>query len=170
MEGEQQPEGIEISNEEAEPLPQAYQQEGKLLVPRGAILPTDICVCCTRKPRKLFHKALRNPINPITWFGKTTTLEIGLCKIHTDSYHVTLALTFSLLSLGAIIFCAGIYTMSATAIVLSLIPLSIGGLFRARLPITSPNPRSELVEIHGAGEVMLSRLPVVNPIEVNFVC
>lgn len=168
MEDEQQQEENEFTNQQAESLPQAFQQEGELFLPRGAALPTDVCVCCTRNPRKIFHKALRNPKNPGTWFGRTTSLDIGLCKIHKDRYHVALALTFSLLILGIIIVLAGILTLSFTTILLGLIPISVSGFFRARMPITSPNPRSELIEIHGAGAVMLSRIPVVNPVDVNF--
>lgn len=165
---DQQLDGIDGPSEEVGQLPKAYLQEGKLMVPRGAVLPTDICVCCTRKPRKVISKALRNPKNPTTWFGNTTSLEIGLCKKHGEAYNVALALTFSLLGLGVFIFAAGLYSISGTAIVPGAIALSICGLFRARLPITSPNPNSELVEVHGAGAVILSRFPVVTPVEVKF--
>lgn len=165
---DQQLDGIDGPSEEIGQLPQAYLQEGKLMVPRGAVLPTDICVCCTRKPRKTISKALRNPKNPTTWFGNTTSLEIGLCKKHGEAYNVALALTFSLLGLGVFILALGLYSMSIAAIVLGAIALSICGLFRARSPITSPNPNSELLEVRGVGAMILYRLPVATPVEVSF--
>ncbi len=132
------------------------------------MLPTDICICCTRNSRRTIQKTLRNPKNPFTWFGKTTSLEIGLCKIHGDAYFVALSLTYSLFIMGAVLLVVGLFSLSLTTIVVATIFLSICGLFRARLPITSPNPKSELVEVRGAGPVMLSRLPVVDPVELDF--
>ncbi|MDF1656419.1 MAG: hypothetical protein P1U58_02335 [Verrucomicrobiales bacterium] len=147
-----------------EPVPPAptdpvFQQEGKLFVTTGTSLPTNVCVCCGAPTFKIVNKALRNPFNPMTWFGGQPREELGFCKKHTENYQIALALTFSLLAVGLILLGIGLYMLSIGEIVVGLLLVLVCGIFRARVPVWSPNSNAEPMEIRGVGNCFLEQFP-----------
>ena len=149
----------EFSTDEIAPIPLAFQEGGKLYAPIGAALPTEVCICCGRKNLKTIHKTIRNPKDLRTWFGNISSFDVGLCKKHSEDYNIALALTFSAFGIGLFLLGVGAFTMSLTPIILGLLSISVCGIFRARLPIYSPAPQSDQIEIKGACTKFLSLIP-----------
>lgn len=137
----------------------AYCKDSRLHVPENAAVPTGICVGCGRPSEKVVSKAIRKPLNPLTWYTKQTSVEIGLCKKHVDDRRVGVALTFSFLVLGIIFLVAGIVTLSVGMIGFGLVAAAISGYFRARMPVYRSEPEGWVLKIEGAGEGFLKQLP-----------
>ena len=137
----------------------AYSKEGALHVPENATVPTEVCVRCGRPSEKVISMAIRKPLNPLTWYTRQTSVEIGLCKKHVDDRRVGVALTFSLLLLGLVFLIAGIVTFSIGMIAFGLVAAIISGYFRARVPVYRSKPEGWILQIEGAGEGFLRQLP-----------
>ena len=137
----------------------AYSKDGGLHVPENASVPTEICVRCGRPSVKVINKAIRKPLNPLTWYTRQTSVEIGLCRKHVDDRRVGVALTFSLLVLGFVFLVAGIISFSIGMIVFGLVAAIVSGYFRARIPVYRSKPEGWVLRIEGAGEGFLEQLP-----------
>lgn len=129
-----------------------------LILENGAPMPADGCVKCARPATHTIDKKLRNPRNPLTWFGKRYHLQIGLCKKHRENYLIAQALTWSVLGLGAILLVVGIATLHWISILVGLLLLAVSGVFRALVPVWSDSVEARRVVIRGCGEPYLDEL------------
>lgn len=139
--------------------PLVFRQGKKLFVATGAALPDGVCIRSGRKVKKKIKKAIRNPFNPMTWFGGQVRKEIGLSKKHLESYYMALALTYSLLALGIGFFVFGIYNKNWGIAAFGLAGALGCGVFRAAVPIWSPNPKAEPLELRGVGSEYIKQFP-----------
>jgi len=135
-------------------------REGKdVFLEQGAGADTHLCIKCAHPSKKIVNKALRNPWNPGTWFGGCRRIGIGLCKKHAENYAVAKALTFSLLGLGLIFIGFGIATFNIGMIIAGLVSCSVCGIFRAAVPVSSPNGKDEYAIVRGVGDAFKQSLP-----------
>lgn len=118
----------------------------------GATIPTDSCVKCGRSAKREILTELRSPFNPLTWFGKRPRIEVGLCRRHHENHLVAVALTWSLLGLGLLLFVAGVVTKSLVSCLFGLAAMAFSGLFRATSPVTSSDACEEGATIAGTGK------------------
>ncbi len=147
----------EVSELGATPL--LFREGDDVFLEQGAEADTHLCIKCSHPSKKIVNKALRNPKNPGTWFGGCRRIEIGLCKKHAENYAVAKALTFSLLGLGIIFVGIGAATSGIPLMVAGAVCCSACGVFRARVPVSSPNGKDEYSIIHGVGEAFKATLP-----------
>lgn len=143
----------------AEPYMASYRRGRFLIVLNGASLPCRLCIKSGRPAVKTVEIALRNPTNPLTWFGKRPRLEVGLSRKHLDNHRVAVALTWSVLGLGALMVITGAVTRSPVTILAGSFAMAISGLFRALSPVTSSSASADYLEVAGAGEAFLKQLP-----------
>ena len=122
-----------------------------VILEHGAVLPAECCVKCGRPAVKTYVKELRKPMNPATWFGKRGSMEIGLCKKHQENRLICLALTWSLLAIGAAIMLMGALSLNLLAVVSGLVFAGISGVFRAAYPCRLKTETEEALEIEGVG-------------------
>lgn len=149
-----------VAQEQEYYLP-VYRKGGSLFVTEGAVLPTDICINSGKQARKVVTPAIRNPKNPLTWFGPQPRIEMGLSRKHQENLVLARTATYSLLAVGVVILIAGVITLSVGSIVFGLLAMLICGVFRARLPVWSPNTKEEPIELRGVGEEVLQLFPKV---------
>jgi hypothetical protein len=95
----------------------------------------------------------------MTWFTKQTAIDVGLCKKHLDDRRVAVALTFSLLGLGALLLIIGIINLNPITIFVGLIAAGVSGFFRARTPVYRSEPEGWVLKVEGAGDRFLNQLP-----------
>lgn len=139
--------------------PPLFRQGNRLFVATGAALPNDTCIRSGHPAKKMITKTLRNPCNPMTWFGGQARVEIGLSKKHLESYYIALALTGSLLVLGIVFLITGIVSKSIGVSAFGLLGMLGSGIFRAAVPIRTPNSKAEPLEIRGADGKYLQNIP-----------
>lgn len=152
---------IDVVPSEPLPEPQAYRQGDALFLEEGAELPTERCICCGRKSVKTVSMFLRTPAKPATWFGKTKKVEFGVCPKHKESRAMGVALTYSALAVGILILVVGAISLNIGTIVVGLLAMSISGVFRARMPVYTVDPKVEPVEIKGHSPSYLDLVPYV---------
>ncbi len=145
--------------EEHESPTYAYCKAGSLHVPENASVPTEFCVRCGRPSEEVVCKTIRKPLNPLTWYTRQTSVEIGLCRKHVDDRRVGVALTFSLLVLGLVFLVTGLLTYSIGMIAFGLVAVVISGYFRARIPVYRSKPEGWVLQIEGAGDGFLRQIP-----------
>lgn len=150
---------IEVVPPAAEPLMASYRSGRTLVIENGASIPTDFCIKSGRPAVKTLEISLRCPAKPATWFGKRPRLEVGLCRKHLDNHHVSVALTWSVLAVGAIVFVTGVLSFSVITAAVGLLAIGISGLFRATSPVTSRDATEEYATVDGAGAAYLKHLP-----------
>jgi len=150
---------LEVVPPAAEPLMVSYRRGRSLVIENGAPIPTEFCIKSGRPAVKTVEISLRNPANPMTWFGKRPRLEVGLSRKHLDNHNVAVALTWSVLAVGAVVLVAGVLSFSIITAFVGLIATGVAGLFRACSPVTSPDATAEYATISGAGEAYLKHLP-----------
>jgi len=148
-----------ISEEPYTPI--AFRNSGRVFWEEGAILPTESCIRCGRPSKKVIRKSLRNAKNPLTWYGKSKKVEIGLCKKDLENWNVAVASTYSTLVLGLILLGVGISSLSYSMIIVGSLVILFSGFFRARIPIQTPSSKTNPIEIRGVGEPYLQVLPEV---------
>ena len=136
-----------------------WRHDRVLYLPDGARLPTDTCIHCGHKAVKVISKSIRNPWNPATWFSRQTIVDIGLCKKHKDDNNVGKALTYSVLSIGVIIFITGVVTVGIVTLIIGLLAIVVSGIFRARTLIYTSNTNVEPLPIKGAAASYLEQFP-----------
>lgn len=150
---------IEVVPPAAEPLMVSYRSGRTLVIENGAPIPTEFCIKCGRPSVKTLEISLRCPSKPATWFGKRPRLEVGLSRKHLDNHNVAVALTWSVLAVGAIVLVTGVLSVSVITAVVGLLAMGISGLFRAASPVTSNDATEEYATINGAGAAYLKHLP-----------
>ncbi len=94
----------------------------------------------------------------MTWFGKRPRLEVGLSRKHFDNHNVAVALTWSVLAVGAIVLVTGVLSFSIITAVFGLVAMGVAGLFRACSPVTSPDATEKYATVSGAGAAYLKHL------------
>lgn len=140
-------------------VPGAFRDGDAMILEGGYMPPKDVCIKSGRPATRSRVVALRNPRNPITWFGRRPKLEVGLCRKHYENHSVAVALTWSLLGLGAVLLLVGIVTFSPLSGLLGLVLAGISGFFRAHSPITSPDASEDFATVYGVAENILNQLP-----------
>lgn len=138
-----------------------------VILEHGAVLPAECCVKCGRPAVKTYAKELRKPMNPATWFGKRESMEIGLCKKHQENRMICLALTWSLLGIGAAIVLMGALSLNVLAIISGLVFAGISGVFRAAYPCRLKTETEESLEIEGVGagcRLVMEKAGVFSPV------
>lgn len=150
---------IEVVPPAAEPLMVSYRSGRYLIIENGASIPTEFCIKSGRPAVKTLEISLRCPSKPATWFGKRPRLEVGLCRKYPDNHHVAVALTWSVLAVGAVVLITGILSVSVITAVVGLLAMGISGLFRATSPVTSSDATEGYATIDGAGAAYLKHLP-----------
>lgn len=138
-----------------------YRQDGKLFIHPNAELPNQVCMKCGKRARHQVTKALRNPYNPLTWFGGQPKVVVGLCRKHREDFMIAKTLTFSILGIGLILAGVGIATTSIGTIVVGALAILSCGVFRAKVPIWSPDAKGDTIEIVGAGPRFQKLFPEV---------
>lgn len=103
--------------------------------------------------------SLRNPRNPLTWFGKRPRIEVGLCRKHFENHSVAVALTWSVFAVGLILLIVSVLTVSLFSGLIGLTAVGISGIFRAASPVTSPDACDGYATVYGVSEKVLAELP-----------
>lgn len=142
----------------AEPFMASYRRGRSLIVLNGASIPREYCIKSGRPVVKTLEISLRNPANPMTWFGKHFRLEVGLSQKHLDNHRVAVALTWSVLSIGTLLTITGVVTLSPITAVVGLLAMAVSGLFRALSPVTSRSTSADYLVVEGVGESFLEHL------------
>lgn len=135
----------------------AFTENGVLHLPPDASLPADVCVKCGRKSVRVATNPVRNPWNPLTWYTRETSLEVGLCSKHGDDRRIGLALTYSLLVVGFIFAVFGVAIGNLPMILLGTGAAGFSGFFRARNVVYRTGSSRNTLKIKGAGEHFLKR-------------
>lgn len=143
--------------------PAMFRHGKSLYISEGSQLPLNVCIRCRKEAKGQVRKALRNPFNPLTWFGGQPRISVPLCQKHRESHMIALSLTFSLLAMGAVILGVGIYTLSVTTSAVGLLLILCCGVFRATVPVWSRDARREPMEISGTGEEFRGMFPECDP-------
>jgi hypothetical protein len=139
--------------------PKVFQQNGKLYAAMSAVLPDDTCIRCENKTSKDVTEALRNPYNPFAWFGGQIREEVGLCTRPLERYCTAPALTYSLLVFGIMFVGIGFYSKIYGVAESRLLGVLGCGVFRAAVPIWSPNTRREPLELRDVGKKYIQLFP-----------
>lgn len=141
----------------SEPL---ISRSGDTLILEGnPMLPTDVCIKSGRPATNLIKASLRNPKNPMTWFGKRPTVQVGLCRKHYENHSVAVALTWSLFGVGLILLVVGAITLSFFSVIVGMVVAGISGMFRAASPISSPDATEDYATVYGVTESVLALYP-----------
>jgi len=139
-------------------LPRFYRDGKFVVVEYGAAIPTRTCIKCGRPAKREVSTGLRQPSNPVTWFGKRPNLDVGLCRKHHENHAVAVALTWSILGVGVLLLVAGALTSSLVSCLLGVIAIVACGVFRASTPVTSEDASDDHATVAGAGEAYRKQL------------
>ena len=140
-------------------LPRISRNGDSLILEGNPAIPTDLCLKSGRPATNTLTVSLRNPRNPMTWFGKRPKIEIGLCRKHYENHSVALALTWSLMAVGAILLVVSVLTFSFLSALVGLAAIGISGIFRAASPVTLVDATDSFATIDGVAEPVLSQFP-----------
>jgi hypothetical protein len=144
------------------PTPALYVSGGEIILEHGSPLPVGSCVKCGRPACGAWTLALRNPRLPGTWYGARPVLEMGLCRKHRDDRSVAVALTWSFLSIGALLVVVGALTFSWVSVLVGLLAMGGAGWFRAASPVVATLVTETRIVIAGAGAALLKQLRSVD--------
>lgn len=150
---------MEVVPPAVEPLMACYRVGENVIVENGAPVPTAICIRSGRPSCRTLEITLRNPADPRTWFGPRPRLEVGLCRKYYEDHFVAVALTWSVLAVGAIMLTAGLLSHSAVTAVVGFLAMGVSGFFRATSPVTSPDATATRATLVGAGPIFRNHLP-----------
>lgn len=140
------------------PPPSILVSGGEIILEHGATIPIALCVKCGRPACGRWTLALRNPRQPRTWYGALPTLEMGLCQKHRDDRSVAVALTWSFLSIGALLVVVGALTFSWVSALVGLLAMGGAGWFRASSPVVATLVTETRTVLAGAGPAFLKQL------------
>lgn len=140
------------------PPPSLYVSGGEIILEHGATLPVAFCVKCGRPACGTWTLALRNPRLPGTWYGNRPVLEMGLCQRHRDDRSVAVALTWSFLSIGALLLIVGALTISWVCALVGLLAMGGAGWFRAATPVVATLVTETRTVLSGGGAAFLRQL------------
>ncbi len=153
------------SSEESHHLPVIRIDGEALVLEHGAVLPQECCVKCGRPAKKTIRKQLRNPTNPLTWFGKREQMELGLCRKHHENRMIALALTWSCLVIGVAVLVGGAINLDPVLTGIGAIFAGVSGVFRACYPCRLKESDEEKLVIGGVGEGCRSVLLTAGAVE-----
>ena len=142
-----------------EPFARYYRSENEIIIENGAKIPTAFCIRSGMPSDRTFEVSLRNPADPLTWFGRRPTVTVGLSRRHFEDHSVAVALTWYFLAVGALLFAVGLIVLSTVSLTLGLLGMGVAGCFRASSPVSSPDVSPERTIICGAGDEYLKRIP-----------
>lgn len=148
----------ELLEMESPMQPSCYRVGGTIVIENGGAPSVEFCIKSGRPAQKVITTSLRNPMNPITWFGKRPRIEVGLSRTQYDSHLVAGALTWSFLAIGLVILASGLFSMGWVSCLVGVVAIAISGVFRASSPVTSRNATEEFAEIEGASESFLKHV------------
>lgn len=140
-------------------VPRAYRDGNKLVIENDPALPARVCIKSGRPAAREIEVTLRDPKNPMTWFGKRPTIIVGLTRREYDNHRVAITLTWATLSVGGLLLVAGLFTAELATIIVGLLAMAGAGVFRATSPVTSPDAREGGATIHGACQEYLNQFP-----------
>ncbi|MDF1813086.1 MAG: hypothetical protein P1V20_12880 [Verrucomicrobiales bacterium] len=139
--------------------PMTYRNAKTLVLENGAQIASHICLKTGNPVGSHIKTAVRNPLNPGTWFKATDTAIIGLSKKEVERFHDRLTSAHSMIILGALLVPTG-YVTGLIVTILGVITLLSGLVLRAIFPIwTFSSPKSDRIVIHGCGEAFLDLFP-----------
>ncbi len=141
------------------PHPVVYRSGREFVCEYGGVPPVEICVRCGRATERQENFSLRDLRNPRTWFGRRPLLELGLCRKHREDHTIAVALTWSVLAVGAMLTIVGFLTFSWFSLLLGMVAMAASGFFRAKSPVTSSQADENHLVVRGAGEGYLRSLP-----------
>ncbi len=139
-------------------VPSCYRMGDTIVVENGGNPPVDYCIKSGRPAQKVVSASLRNPLSPMTWFGKSPMIDVGLSRKHYDSHLIAVALTWSFFGIGLLILVSGIVSMGWVSCLVGVLATGISGVFRATSPVTSKSATEEYAEIKGASRSFLKHL------------
>lgn len=139
-------------------LPRLARDGNDLVLERGAGLPTRICVRSGRPAYRVVSVGLRDPLDPLSWYGKRPSVEVGLSRRQWENHAVAVAMTWSFLALGLLLLVTGFFASSLVSAGIGLFTMTLSGLFRAYSPITGRRLDEERVLVRGAAENFLDRV------------
>ena len=140
------------------PPPMRYVSGGEIILEHGAVLPTELCVKCGRPACGAWPMMPRHPGRPATWFGRRPVVEMGLCRKHRDDHAVAVALTWSVLAVGALLLVVGMVTLGWVSAGLGLLAMAGAGWFRASSPVVATLVSDSRIVLGGSGEAYRSRI------------
>ena len=140
--------------ESVEPsLESVIEVEGRVIrLIHGAELPTSICAKSGKPAVRLISKRMRDPLNPLTWFGKRPEVKIGLCRKEYENRLVAISSTWAVFGLGIFLLAMGILNIEIPFIMLGSVMVLISGVFRARVPIWTDLIADDEISVLGTGE------------------
>jgi hypothetical protein len=83
---------------------------------------------------------------------------MGLCRKHRDDRSVAVALTWSFLSIGALLLIVGALTLSWVSALVGLLAMGGAGWFRAASPVVATLVTESRIVLAGAGGAFLKQL------------
>lgn len=150
---------VERREQTEEQTPNAFSEDGILHLPVDESLPTEFCVQCGRKSVQVVTKPVRNPWNPISWYTRQESIEIGLCGKHVDDRRIGLALMYSLLLVGVIFLIFGAAILNLPMIALGIVASGFSGFFRARNVVYRTDGGGHCMKLKGVGSHFLKMYP-----------
>jgi hypothetical protein len=88
---------------------------------------------------------------------------MGLCRKHRDDRSVAVALTWSFLSIGALLVAIGAVTLSLVSVLIGLLSIGGSGWFRAASPVVATLITETRTVISGAGAAFLRQMESEEP-------
>lgn len=140
------------------PVPMLFVSGSEIILEHGAVLPTGACVKCGRPACGVRAVMPRHPRLPGTWYGRRPVVEMGLCRKHRDDHSVAVALTWSMLAVGALLLVVGAVTLGWVSAVLGLLAMGVAGWFRASSPVVATMVTESRIVLGGAGSLFLNRI------------
>jgi len=142
-------------------LPRIVRKGRDLILENDAALPTRICVRSARPAYREIPVSLREPSNPLSWFGPRPRVRVGLSRRQWENHTVAVAMTWSFLGVGSLLLLSGILTSALITSVVGLVTAGVAGLFRAWSPVTGEKVSDHAVRLRGAGDGFLRQVDAV---------
>lgn len=141
--------------------PAAHRRANLLILENKAEIASNICLKSGHPVSTKLTINLRDPLNPGSWYGETEKAVIGLDPSNTTRFRVTTAMAWGLITMGALLFVAGMIWGWLVG-VLGLLALGGGSALRASAPVSGVMRDDGTIEIRGCGEPFLDLFPEEN--------
>lgn len=138
--------------------PAAYRRANLLILENKAEIASNICLKSGHPVSTKLTINLRDPFNPGSWYGETEKAVIGLDPANTTRFRIVRATAWSLISLGTLLFAAGMIWGWFVG-VLGLIAFAGGSALRASNPVSGVRRDDGTIEVRGCGEPFLDLFP-----------
>ena len=140
-------------------IPACHRRGDELLLLHGAPLPTERCIRCNRQVATVRNYTLRDRRNFRTWFSRGPDLAVGLCRKHEEEHAIAVALTWSVLAVGAMLLMVGVLTSGFLMVACGFLAVACSGFFRAGSPVGSPEASENRIVVSGACANYLRGIP-----------